>query len=79
MSALASSGSLADLAGSALRQVASFTTFADLPLPGLTRRGSMEGLLAVSAPLRSVSARLMDSPDERISAAARFVRKRLEW
>ena len=60
-SALPSSSSLADLAGSALLKVASLTALADLTVPGLTRRGSMEGLLAVSQPLRSVSARLLAS------------------
>jgi len=54
-SALPSSGSLADLAGSALLKVASLTALADLAVPGLTRRGSMEGLLAVSQPLRRCS------------------------
>ena len=93
-SALPSSGSLADLAGSALlkvasltwlgsglgsrhspipcpnpnpipipnpnpnsnpNKVASLTALADLTVPGLKRRGSMEGLLAVSQPLRRCS------------------------
>ena len=54
-SALPSSGSLADLAGSALLKVASLTALADLTVPGLKRRGSMEGLLAVSQPLRRCS------------------------
>ena len=62
---LASSGSLADLAGSALLKVASL---ADLTVPGLARRNSMDGLLAVSQPLRSVSARLLASLPAELSS-----------